>query len=122
MRCGTPVSVVHISLRRRRELALSHLRVAYMSLTKNTILVRSRLLYVYHRRPAHRRRGFVALNVHRYYLHFRPAARFSRKIKGERGRETEKGDTIYKLRARDEYETGTTEIRFDGPRTKTPPL
>lgn len=43
------------SSRRRRELVYHNLRVAYMSLTKNTILVRSRLLYVYHRRPAHRR-------------------------------------------------------------------
>lgn len=44
-----------LSSRRRRELAYHNLRMAYMSLTKNTILVRSRLLYVYHRRPAHHR-------------------------------------------------------------------
>lgn len=84
-----------LSSRRCRELAYHNLRMAYMSLTKNTILVRSRLLYVYHRRPAHHR---VALNAHRYYLHSRPARRFSRKIKGERER-TKRGNTRYKPRA-----------------------
>lgn len=70
---------------RRRELAYHNLRMAYMSLTKNTILVRSRLLYVYHRRPsAPSCRGLVALNARRYYLPSRPAARFSRDVKGER--------------------------------------
>lgn len=52
--------------------------VAYMSLTKNTILVRSRLcMYITgDRRTVVARRGFVALIVHRYYLRPVPAADF----------------------------------------------
>lgn len=44
--------------------------VAYMSLTKNTILMRSRLcMYITgDRRTVAARRGFVALIAHRYYL------------------------------------------------------
>lgn len=79
--------------------------VAYMSLTKNTILVRSRLcMYITgDRRTVAARRGFVALIAHRHYLPFH-AADFHPPYA-----------TNCTLRG-----TGTAEVRFGGvSRTKT---